>query len=587
MSKNARQKPPVTPVKPSKRRGSDSSSSLESLTDLSDSDGYSAVGGISDSDEDEEDVIAAEESHILDDDDDEQAIPSNHGSPWPSTEEAAEEGDDEEEEYEDDDEDDEDEEEATSQTEWEGFMSEGNDATDASPTQEVTERRVRFTGVPDSDGDTTETDDDRHDSIFPDIFVAQNSLDPMFRREIEDEQDNSSDSGSFWDLHGSLGDDMYMTNLEDMPVIFESDSTPAATPGTLQEPSTTMSTPVASPQKDDDDDMSDGYKTDDEDGGDTTDEDEEPAMQPAPQQTLRETPSRSSDTDVLSLMRRHRGKPRVGKFNLDSDGTKPIAVVNPKTGKLMIFTPQKLSRLDLSPEAFNFNFPEFLFDHDLGQSSSILSNSGNLMMGAMVSSNTFGDFMNGTQAVGPAEAFMPPASALEDISEEEEYDEYEEDHDEQRLTIDDFLDMGDLAADQDNVFDEGDQYWTTPHRHETPGDDVNSLLDHSHLLNNSHLAGAFRRDQQTHALLRTGQATRDSLAFSGPLHNGTLRGIKDGRIASTNIPISPMRKHRRTISDAASSPLANASQKRKLSSEQHFGHKRQRSIPDVEVLTLQ
>jgi hypothetical protein len=254
----------------------------------------------------------------------------------------------------------------------------------------------------------------------------------------------------------------------------------------------------------------------------------------------------------------------------------------------MIFTPQRLSRLDLSPEAFNFNFaPDFLFaEHDFGQSSSMLSNSGNLMMGAMVSSNTFGDFMNGTQAVGPAEAFMPPASALEDIS-EEEYDDFEEDHDEQRLKLDDFLDIEDFDADQGAGFDDEDQYWTIPHRHETPGDEVNPLQDHSHLFNNSQLAGAFRRDQQTHQLLRSGKATRESLAFSGPLHHGTLRGIKDGRIPSTNIPISPMRKHKRNMSDAASSPLAGASQKRKSSSEQYFGHKRQRSIPDVELLTLQ
>ncbi|KAK9424141.1 putative Amidase [Seiridium unicorne] len=587
MSRNARQRPPATPVKPSKRRGSDSSSSLGELSDLSDSDGYSAVGGISDSDEDEEDVIAAEEEHILENDS--QANPSNHGSPWPSTEEAGEEGDDEEE---DDDLEEDDDEEAVDHTEWEGFMSEGNDdlTTDASASNhEVVERRVRFAGVPDSDGDTTETDDGV-ESIFPDIFVDQSSLDPTFRREIENDVDNSSDSGSFWDLHGSLGDDLYVTDLENIPFLFESDSTPVATPMTIQEPSTTMSTPVASPQKVEDD-MSDGYQSDgeDEDGGDTTDEDEEPAKQPLPRKTHHETPAQSSDSDAITMIRRHRGRPRVGRFNLDSDGKKPIAVVNPRTGKLMIFTPQRLSRLDLSPEAFNFNFGhDFLFsEHDFSQSSPILSNSGNLMMGAMVSSNTFGDFMNGSQAVGPAEAFLPPVSALEDISEEDEYDEFDEDHDEQRLKLDDFLDIEDFDGEQTAGFDEDDDYWTTPQRPDTPGGDVTSLLDHSHLLNNSHLAGAFRRDQQTHQLLRSGKATRESLAFSGPLHHGTLRGIKDGRIASTNIPISPMRKHKRNMSDLASSPLAGVSQKRKSSSEQQFGHKRQRSIPDMEPLTLQ
>lgn len=261
MSRNARPRPPVTPVKASKRRGSDSSSSLDELSDLSDSDGYSAVGGISDSDEDDEDVIAAEEEHILDHDS--QINPSTHGSPWPSTEEAAEEGDDEEEEDDDDDVEEEDDEETVEHTEWEGFMSEGNDdlATDASvSTQGVVERRVRFAGVPDSDGDTTETDDGI-ESIFPDIFVDQSSLDPTFRREIENDVDNSSDSGSFWDLHGSLGDDLYVADLEGLPFFLESDSTPVATPATIQEPSTTMSTPVASPQKQEDDMSTDGYQS--------------------------------------------------------------------------------------------------------------------------------------------------------------------------------------------------------------------------------------------------------------------------------------------------------------------------------------
>lgn len=260
MSRNGRQIPPVTPVKVSKRRGSDSSSSLDDLSDLSDSDGYSAVGGISDSDEDEEDVIAAEEEHILDHD---SHTPSNHGSPWPSTEEAAEEGDDEEEEEDDEDDVEDDDDEAVEHTEWEGFMSEGNDdlATDASlSTQEVVERRVRFAGVPDSDGDTTETDDGI-DTIFPDIFVDQNSLDPTFRREIENDVDNSSDSGSFWDLHGSLGDDLYVADFERIPFLFESDSTPVATPATLQELSTSTSTPVASPQKQGDDMSTDGYQS--------------------------------------------------------------------------------------------------------------------------------------------------------------------------------------------------------------------------------------------------------------------------------------------------------------------------------------
>jgi hypothetical protein len=256
MSRNIRQKYPITPVKASKRRGSDSSS----LGDLSDSDGYSAVGDISDSDEDEEDVIAAEEEHILE----YGGRESTQSSPRPVFEQD-EEGDDEaaddddEEEEEDDDDDDDDDEDAASNdnTSWEGIMS-GNEADVAVP-QGVVERRVRF-DVPESDGDTTETDEEINaeiNHIFPDIFVAQSALDPSFRREIEHDDDHSSDSGSFWDLHSHdnesqpfyqfAQDGATFTDSDVFAALLDSDSTPVATPMTGHDLSTAMSTPVATP----------------------------------------------------------------------------------------------------------------------------------------------------------------------------------------------------------------------------------------------------------------------------------------------------------------------------------------------------
>jgi hypothetical protein len=282
MSRNVYQKQPITPVKAAKRRGSDSSSSL----DLSDSDGYSAVGAISDSeDDDEEDVDAAEEEHIVT----LATRGTNHSSPRP-TDDEDEEGDDEddseeEDDIDDDDDDDDDDEEAVDDnTSWEGFMSESGSPGHASGGNDVfVERRVRF-DVPDSDGDTTETDDDVGD-FFPDIFVDQSTLDPSFRREIEhDDPDGSSDSGSFWDLHGNPDTVQHMEGFESFegfegfngiefdPAIFDGefdpaileafddDSTPVATPLTAsQELSTALSTPIPSPQRDDQ--SLDGYQS--------------------------------------------------------------------------------------------------------------------------------------------------------------------------------------------------------------------------------------------------------------------------------------------------------------------------------------
>ncbi|KAK8085475.1 hypothetical protein PG997_006746 [Apiospora hydei] len=479
MSRNVRPKAPTTPVKASKkRRGSDSSSSL----DLSDEEGgYSGVDAITDSeDEDEDDVVAAEEEQILVN----EWCTTAHSSPRPIESESDDEGDDEDEPEEEEDDDDDDNSDGSAS--WEGFMSDGNQEAAAevpatknngSISDTTVERRVRF-DVPDSDGDTTDTDDG-------------------------DDPDDSSNSGGFWDIHGPHdgGVDVMSTFTDG------------------HESSTGVSTPVASPEKFFEDDNSlDGYQSD----GDTT-EDEAPPERP--------------------LVR--------------------------------------LRRLDLSPEQFNFPFYE-----PISQSSPLLSNSGNLMMGAMFSSNTFGDFMN-TQPVGPMEAFFPHTNdntAVEDEDEESSDDDLDEDEEESKLNVDDFVDLGDGSSDEEdvNAADETEDIFS-PQRPTTANNDVTSLL--SHFENNSNIVGAFRRDQANSQLIRNGKATRESLAFSSPYFEGTLRGIKDGRLTDTNIPISPLRKHKKK-SSVSESPLSSTAQKRKAASEQHLGHKRQRSIPDVELLHI-
>lgn len=67
-------------------------------------------------------------------------------------------------------------------------------------------RRVRF-DLSDSDSAPSDTEDNDNDNIFPDIFLDQGSLDPGFRRTIEndhnkDNDDPASDDGSYWDFDG-------------------------------------------------------------------------------------------------------------------------------------------------------------------------------------------------------------------------------------------------------------------------------------------------------------------------------------------------------------------------------------------------
>ena len=230
MSRNVRQKYPHTPVKAAKRRGSDTTTSSLNLSDDSDDDhGYSGVEDVSDSDdEDEEHVFAAEEKHIIN-------ATRKRAVETPRPPEPEDDDADEEAEEEEDDDDDEpvQEEAADDNGSWDGILSEH----ESSATEQLSnyileqemasvERHVRFTGVPDSDSDSTtsETSED-HEGFFPDIFIDQNALDPAFRREIENDED-SSHSGSFWDFHNSQD----MMPASDDELAEDSDSTPIATP---------------------------------------------------------------------------------------------------------------------------------------------------------------------------------------------------------------------------------------------------------------------------------------------------------------------------------------------------------------------
>ncbi|KAI1633996.1 hypothetical protein F4809DRAFT_652209 [Biscogniauxia mediterranea] len=588
MSRNVRQVVPTTPVKVSKRRASDASSSL----DLSDEDGYSGVEDITDSDDDEEDVNAAEEEHILSD----ELHHAIRSSPRPHDDDDLEEDDDDEDDadeddYEGDDDEEEEEEDDDENGSWAGIISDTDIANhhEHVPEQEDTTavRRVRF-DVPDSsDDDSTETDEDLDGGFFPDLFVDKSTLDPSFRREIESDPfpDDSSISDGVWDPYGPVPQ-YHEKRIQDIDSDFEAlitaieeedSTTPLATPMTHHDLSTAISTPAASPNNED---VSlDGYQTD----GDTTDEEDPPERLPR-RKTRGETVEgdNSSDSDVVTLIRPRRGQPRVGRFDLDKSSKKPIAILNPRTGKMMIFTHQTMKGkgFDLSPEQFNFQF------FDQPQTSPILSNPGNIMMSGMISSSTYGDFMN-THAVGPAEAWYAQGPDGSAVAESSDSDCPVVDEEENHLKLEDFVTLCDDSSDDDDdpklLGDDGDDIFRTPARPTTASSDVASLLDHFE--HNANIVGAFRRDQANHQLISRSKATRDSLAFSGPYFEGTLRGIKDGRIATTNVPISPLRRQKK-IPELASSPLAPMSQKRKASSEHHLGHKRQRSVPDVEPLRI-
>lgn len=283
-----------------------------------------------------------------------------------------------------------------------------------------------------------------------------------------------------------------------------------------------------------------------------------------------------SDSDTDSPVKAERGQPRVGRYNLDRSDKKPIAVLNPLTKKMMIFTPHRRRHLDLSPEQFNLGWP---FED---QTSPIMSNSANLMLSAMFSGEAFGDFVNDSQVMGPAEAFFPFPSDANTADESSTAPSLPDEDGEANLQLE-FEDFIDLGSDDSNDED-GDNNWgpaSTPARPSTAGSEKDVL---SHL--NSETVGAFRRNQINQQLILSNQATQDSLAFSGPYNATAIKGLKSDRFDTARVPLTPIRRHKKQLSDLTRSPLETVSAKRKASGEVGGGHKRHRSISDVNLLRI-
>lgn len=600
MSRNVRQNhPPARRIKVLKPRVSDSSD--ESSLNLSDDSGYSGVEDVSDSDEDDDEHVFAVEEAIITKQP-RKKVPVEAPRPLDEENDADEEDDDDDDIDidEDDDEDQEEDDDDDSSVSWQGLSPTKDDDLDLpeTPGADFVDpemfkpvgrgRHVRFAGVPDSDSDSTSTDTDNEGrDFFPDIFVDQNSLDPTFRREIERDEDHASDSSSsFWDHQNQdglrIGSDEdveeFMKKYGNIP--HEGPLFPELLPDLKAV-------------------ELDGYETD----GDTTEEDvPEPPVRK--KQMRRPLSVETSDSDTPRAIRHVRGKPRVAQFNLDRPDNKPIGVIDPKSGKMIIFTPRRTH--GLSPESFDFS-------QDLTACSPIISNPAFVMMGAMMSSNTFGDFVN-MQQLAPIEAFYPVNSdALtgEDTDESEYFsNNHQQEDEESQLKLEDFINFGGHSSDEgeeeaEHEWDGAMEFDSSPTRPKTSASAASFATDASapsahpllnHFGYNPEAVGAFRRNQVNQQLINSEVATQDSLAFSGPYHYGTLKGIKSGSLETVTTPITPIRRQKRNslvgpigFPDLTQgSPLNSTSQKRKAPDTigDSDSHKRHRSISDVELLRL-
>ena len=249
MSRNVRQKYRPAPARAPKHRDYDSSS-----LDLSDDDsGYSGVEDVTDSEDDDEDhVFAAEEEHIITN----ASRKRSSDPPRPLVDDDDDDADEESEADEEDEAEAEDADPADDSASWDGILSDHDELLPAAPLTSDNldqlaiaipiERHVRFAGVPDSDSDSTTSETSEINGFFPDIFVEQSALDPSFRREIEDDDETSS-NGSFWDFNHNGAQDLGRRDpydSDDDAAARELDLTPLATPRPSQPPSE-VATPLA------------------------------------------------------------------------------------------------------------------------------------------------------------------------------------------------------------------------------------------------------------------------------------------------------------------------------------------------------
>jgi hypothetical protein len=222
----------------------------------------------------------------------------------------------------------------------------------------------------------------------------------------------------------------------------------------------------------------------------------------------------------------------------------------------------------------------------------MLCNSANLMMSAMGESQL--DAFFGGQAMGPPEAFYAFTSVNADGSIETDslpsaYGEEDFDNDMTILDMEAMIDFDSDPSDDENEEDQTSDSPGTIEPSSTPArptalsseDQPHALLSHLH---NGNIR-AFHRNQKDRQLILGGAMTRDALEFSGTSFNeGTLRGIKHGRLEAANTPITPVRRNQSMKPMQASSPgspLADISalnKKRKFEGQEFKGHKRNRSV---------
>lgn len=278
-----------------------------------------------------------------------------------------------------------------------------------------------------------------------------------------------------------------------------------------------------------------------------------------------------TSTEDITVVRPFSGPtPKLGTWK--HDRSKPFVMYDGNGKNLLMFRVPAKRRVSFNsarPLPLPL-IPELPMDM-----SPMLSNSANLMMSGMASIDRFG----AGPAIGPPEAFYPFTSISSDGLVSIDSDSVDEDDLELELDSEDMWDVNDIIEFGSSSSGEDNDPSPSSDTAE-PSTGAEKLLPlYNHFQNQpSTVVGSFRAHQNMHQLTTRGNVSADSLAFSGPFQNATLRGIKGGRFAEANKSITPRRKTlQQPIASSPGSPLANAG-KRKYGGEEGMGHKRHKSV---------
>ncbi|RKF59416.1 hypothetical protein OnM2_060030 [Erysiphe neolycopersici] len=362
---------------------------------------------------------------------------------------------------------------------------------------------------------------DMFDDLFPDIFINKDHLDSSFRRQID--HDDISDEGSYWE-YDDVGD-------------------------TFGIPSSNPYTPMEIPKNEEyeefgsDSSSLTGYESDI--SGETTDDDLPAEYYLQHRRAAVSIPEVESDAEVEDTDNSSPAStPRLYSWKHTSD--KPFATVSSNCKKMILFNVRGFRNLGPSRS------PQLSGGQKVGEANSLCLNTNTKNINISTLQNPPLSNSNTMISTELPEFYAPLAveTGLDMTSYSSSFydsDEFGEGNcTETSPNLDEFINFepdessfSTREAESSHI----DVNTTTSicSSKTNTEDQIHPLISHF----NRGVVGSWRQKQNTHKLLHRNIVTPDSIGFGGNrFMEGTLKGVKSGRLRHANTPITPVRKQR-------------------------------------------